>query len=112
MDVVANGWQFVRQVNCLTNPERAIVEAFRVLVFGALVNPMPKAVYDSFWSTATWGADQRREAFEASFPVIIVTIDGVDLVLTLIPEWFVSYNEAVEAGHAPVLDPCPCDGFP
>jgi hypothetical protein len=112
MGVAANGWEFVRQVNCLTSPERAIVEAFRVLVFGALVNPMPRVIYDLFWSTATWAVDQRRASFEASFPVIIVTIDGVELVLTRIPDWFIAYNDAVESGDAPVLDPCPCDGFP
>lgn len=98
---------WTRQVNCLTQPERSLVEAFRVLVFGVLVNPMPEAVYNAFWSTATWGAEIRRERFEAAFQLVIIQIDDVGFVITLIPEWFIAYNEAVEAGEAPITDPCP-----
>jgi len=100
-----------RQVNCLTNPERYLVEAFRVLVFGALVNPMPQAVYDAFWTTATWGEALRRGAFENAFSLVMVTIDDVGFVVTLNPEWFVAYNEAVEEGELSITDPCPCDSF-
>lgn len=102
---------FLRQVNCLTQPERSIVEAFRLLVFGMLVNPMPKAVYDALWAVASWGEAERRGVFELAFGVVIVPIDGVDFAITLRPDWFVAYDEAVEAGEAPVGNPCPCDGF-
>jgi len=102
---------FERQVNCLTNPERLLVEAFRLLVFGALVNPMPKTVYDAVWSTATWGEELRRQSFEVSFALIMVPIDEIEFVMTLIPEWFIAYNEAVEAGEVSITASCPCDGF-
>lgn len=103
---------YVRQVNCLTYPERYLVEAFRVLVFGVLVNPMPLAVYEAFWATAAWGEELRRAAFEEWFSLVIVTIDDVGFVQTLNPEWFVGYNEAVEADEAPIDLPCPCNSFP
>lgn len=109
--VVALNQFALRQVNCLPNPERYLVEAFRVLVFGFLVNPMPKAVYDAFWDTATWGVSARREAFEASFQLIIVPIDDIDFIMTLYPGWFVEYNAIVEAGDAPIDAPCPCDAY-
>lgn len=102
---------YERQVNCLPNPERSLVEAFRVLVFGLLVNPMPLVVYDAFWLTASWGEGVRRDEFEAAFSLIIVTIDEIGFVVTLIPEWFIAYNEAIEDGEASVLAPCPCDAF-
>jgi hypothetical protein len=98
-------------VNCLTNPERQLVEAFRVLVFGALVNPMPKVVYDAFWATASWGGGIRREEFEAAFQLVMVSIDEVEFIMTLNPQWFIDYNAAVEAGDAPINDPCPCNAF-
>jgi len=82
-----------------------------VLVFGVLVNPMPEAVYSAFWATATWGEALRREVFENAFSLVMVTINDVGFVVTLNPEWFVAYNEAVEAGEAPITTPCPCDGF-
>jgi len=100
-----------RQVNCLTNPERYLVEAFRVLVFGVMVNPMPEAVYDAFWATATWGESLRREVFEEAFSLVMVTIDDVGFVVTLNPDWFIAYNEAVEEGEVSITDPCPCDAF-
>lgn len=102
---------YLRQVNCYQNPERYLVEAFRVLVFGILVNPMPKAVYDAFWATATYAVDERKEAFERAFGLTTILIDEVELVITLIPGWFVEYNAAVEAGEAPIDAPCPCDSF-
>jgi hypothetical protein len=102
---------YLRQVNCLTQPERSLVELFRVLVFGVLVNPMPETVYNAVWATATWGADVRRGVFEGAFSVVMVTIDDAGFAVTLNPEWFVAYNEAVEAGDAPITDPCPCDSF-
>lgn len=98
---------YLRQVNCMTSPERELVEVFRVLVFGALVNPCPRAVYDALWSTAIWGADIRREVFENAFGLVNLQIDGFDFVITLMPDWFVAYNEAVEAGDAPIDEPCP-----
>lgn len=101
----------LRQVNCYQNPERYLIEAFRVLVFGVLVNPMPLAVYDAFWATATYAVDERRAGFEAAFSLVNVYIDEVGFVVTLDPEWFVAYNEAVEAGEAPIDAPCPCDSF-
>jgi len=76
-----------------------------------LVNPMPEAVYDAVWATATWAVDARRELFELEFQIVMVTIDDLGFAMTLIPEWFVAYNEAVEAGEAPILAPCPCDSF-
>jgi len=94
-------------VNGLTNPERTLVEAFRVLVFGLLVNPMPQVVYDAIWSTAVWGTEIRKENFESAFAIVIVTIDDVGFAMTLIPEWFVAYNDAVEAGDAPIDAPNP-----
>ena len=98
---------FLRQVNCLTQPERSIVEVFRVLVFGLLVNPCPKPVYDALWDTATWGTDLRKEAFETVFGLIIVTIGDFEFVMTLNPTWFIEYNEAVEDGDAPITADCP-----
>lgn len=98
-------------MNCLTDPERTIVELFRVSVFGVLVNPVPGVVYDAAWSTATWGVDVRRQAFESAFAIVIVSIDTVDFAVTLLPLWFVAYNAAVENGSAPLQLPCPCDGF-
>jgi len=83
------------------------VEAFRVLVFGVLVNPMPEAVYNAFWAAATWGEDARRENFEAAWQIVMVTIDDVGFAVTLIPEWFVAYNKAVENGEAPTDAPNP-----
>ena len=102
---------YLRQVNCLTQPERSLVEVFRVLVFGLLVNPCPKPLYDALWSTATWGTDIRREVFEEAFSLIIVTIDDIEFVMTLNPQWFIAYNEAVEAGEAPITGGCPCNSF-
>jgi len=102
---------YARQVNCLTQPERSLVELFRVLVFGALVNPMPRTVYDLAWSTAAWGVDERRAVFEAAFQLVMVTIDEVGLVVTLIPDWFVAYNAAVEDGDVSVTGLCPCDEY-
>ena len=102
---------YLRQVNCLTQPERSIVEVFRVLVFGLLVNPCPKVVYDALWATASWGEEIRREVFEVAFSLTIVTIGEFEFVMTLNPSWFIAYNEAVEAGEAPITDPCPCDSF-
>jgi hypothetical protein len=103
--------QYLYQVNCYQNPERYLLEAFRVLVFGILVNPMPKAVYDAFWATATFAAAERREWFEAVFSLTYLQIDDVEFVITLDPTWFVAYNEAVEAGDAPIDAPCPCTTF-
>lgn len=102
---------FLRQVNCLPAPERAIVEAFRVLVFGVLVNPMPAAVYEAIWSSATWGADERRAVFEPAFDIIYLQIGGYDFYVTLQVNWFVEYNAAVEDDSAPLLYPCPCTLF-
>lgn len=102
---------FLRQVNCLTQPERSLVELFRVLVFGVLVNPMPEAVYDAVWSAATWGASIRRDVFEMEFKIVMVTIDDLGFAVTLIPEWFVAYNEAVESGEVSITAPCPCIAF-
>jgi hypothetical protein len=102
---------YLRQVNCLTQPERSLVELFRVLVFGILVNPLPEAVYNAAWATATWGAEIRREIFEAQFQIVIVTIDDLGFAVTLIPEWFVAYNEAVEEGEVSITASCPCDSF-
>jgi hypothetical protein len=87
------------------------VEAFRVLVFGIMVNPMPKAIFDAFWATASWGEGIRRLEFEFSFRLIIISIDEIEFVMTLIPEWFIEYNEAVEAGDVSITGPCPCDDF-
>jgi len=98
-------------VNCYQQPERSLVEVFRVLVFGLLVNPCPKAVYDALWSTSTYATTRRREWFESVFELTNLQIDGVDFVVTLNPGWFVAYNEAVEAGEAPVDAPCPCNSF-
>lgn len=97
---------FERQVSCLTQPEKYLVEAFRVLVFGALVNPMPLAVYEAFWATAAWGTDLRRTEFELAFSLVIVSIDELSLVQTLVPEWFVDYNAAVEDGEASTSAVC------
>mgnify|MGYP006380929861 CR=1 FL=1 len=102
---------YERQVNCLTQPERSIVEVFRVLVFGLMVNPCPKSIYDTLWSTATWGIEQRKEVFERAFELVIVTIDDFEFVVTLLPLWFIAYNEAVEAGEVVITDPCPCVDF-
>jgi len=102
---------YLRQVNCLTQPERSLVEAFRLLVFGVMVNPMPIAVYEAFWATASWAPELRRTEFEAAFQIIIVTIGDYDFAITLLPLWFIAYNEAVEAGEAPITDPCPCFDF-
>lgn len=102
---------YLRMVNCYQNPERSLVEAFRVLVFGVLVNPMPLLVYEAFWASATYAVDERRSLFEAAFHLTNVYIDDIGFVVTLIPDWFVAYNEAVEAGEAPVLFPCPCNSF-
>jgi len=102
---------YLRQVNCYQNPERSLIEVFRVLVFGVLVNPCPKGVYDAFWSTATYAAEERRAWFEGVFQLTNLQIDGVEFVITLMPEWFVAYNEAVEAGAAPIDAPCPCNSF-
>jgi len=102
---------FLYQVNCYQNPERYLLEAFRVLVFGVLVNPMPKAVYDAFWATATYAATERQEWFEGVFQLTNLQIDGVDFIITLQPDWFVAYNEAVERGEAPISASCPCDSF-
>lgn len=98
---------FLRQVNCLPHPERDIVEAFRVLVFGIMVNPMPKSVYDAFWLAATWGVELRKAEFEACFALIIFQIDEIGFVMTLNPGWFIAYNEAVEAGDVSIVAPCP-----
>jgi len=95
----------------MASPERFIIEAFRVLVFGELVNPMPKAVYDALWSGAAFEADTRRVWFENAFPVLNLPIGDFEFVLTMVPEWFIAYNDAVEAGEAPVLFPCPCNDF-
>lgn len=102
---------FARQVNCLTQPERSIVEVFRVLVFGLLVNPCPKPVYDALWATATWGEDIRRKVFEDAFGLIMVTIEEFEFVMTLNPMWFIEYNEAVEAGEVVITAGCPSDSF-
>jgi hypothetical protein len=102
---------YLRLVNCLPDPERSLVEVFRVLVFGVLVNPCPRAVYDTLWSTASWGEDVRRETFEAAFQIVIVSIDEVEFAVTLIPSWFVAYNEAVEDGDVSITASCPCDSF-
>lgn len=102
---------FTRQVNCLTQPERSIVEVFRVLVFGLLVNPCPKPVYDALWATATWGQEIRQEIFEGVFGLIMVTIGEFEFVMTLNPQWFIEYNEAVDDGEVGITDPCPCDSF-
>lgn len=102
---------YLRQVNCYQQPERSLVEAFRLLVFGALVNPMPKAVYDAFWATATYAVDERRGWFEGVFDLTYLQIDEIEFVVTLNPGWFIDYNTAVEAGEAPVSFPCPCNSF-
>lgn len=102
---------YLRQVNCLPQPERSIVEAFRLLVFGVLVNPMPGIVYDAFWTTAAWGESVRRDAFESAFGLVMIFIDDVSVVITLNPGWFIAYNAAVEAGEAPIAAGCPCDSF-
>jgi len=102
---------YLYQVNCYQEPERSLLEAFRVLVFGVLVNPMPRVIYDAFWSSATYAVDERREWFEGVFSLAYILIDDIELVITLTPEWFVAYNDAVEAGAAPIDAPCPCDSF-
>lgn len=102
---------FLRQVNCLTTPERQIVEAFRVLVFGSILNPMPLTVYEGLWSLATWGVEARRTEFEQAFSIITFYVDDVGFVTSTNPGWFVAYNTAVEVGEAPILDQCPCSSF-
>ena len=87
------------------------MEVFRVLVFGLLVNPCPKPVYDALWDTATWGKDERKAVFEHAFELVIVSIDEFEFVMTLLPVWFIEYNEAVEAGEVVITDPCPCFAF-
>jgi hypothetical protein len=102
---------FLRQVNCLTSPERELTEAFRVLVFGVMVNPMPIAIYEAFWAFAAWGQELRRAIYEEAFQLVIVSIDEVDFVITINPQWFINYNEAVEEDLAPITAECPCIGF-
>lgn len=102
---------YLRQVNCYQQPERSLVEAFRLLVSGVMVNPLPIAVYEGLWSLATYAVAERRAGFEAAFSLVNVYIDDVGFVLTLTPEWFIAYNDAVEAGEAPLDAPCPCDSF-
>ncbi len=102
---------YLRQVNCYQQPERSLVEAFRLLVFGVLVNPMPGVVYDAFWAAATYAVEERKACFEAAFVLAHVHIEDIEFVVTLDPGWFVSYNAAVEAGEAPIDAPCPCDSF-
>jgi len=102
---------YARQVNCLTYPERYLVEAFRVLVFGAMVNPMPEAVYQAFWDTATWGVAARRRIFEGWLSLVIVSIDDFNFVITLNPDYLIAYNEAVEGGEVSIDAPCPCLSF-
>jgi len=80
-------------------------------VFGVLVNPMPEAVYSAFWATAAWGEALRRDVFENAFSIVMISIDELSFAITLNPEWFVAYNAAVEAGEAPITNPCPCDEF-
>lgn len=72
---------------------------------------MPKVIYDALWSTATWGAEVRQADFEAAFSLIMLSIDEIEFVTTLNWSWFVAYDAAVEAGDAPLAEPCPCDSF-
>lgn len=99
---------YLRQVNCLTSPERELVEAFRLSVPGNPAAVLFESMYDAFWVFATWGEALRREAFEASFQLVHLEVDGVGIVFTAIPDWFRDYNAAVEAGEAPIMTPCPC----
>lgn len=102
---------YARVVPCYQEPEKSLLEAFRLLVFGSMVNPMPKPVYDLLWEGATHAATERREWFEGVFGLINVPIDDFEFVLTLYPEWFIGYNEAVESGEVSPLSSCPCADF-
>lgn len=104
-------YPYVRIVNCYQQPERSLIEGFRLLVFGIMVNPMPKPIYDALWGLATYAVDERRAWFEAAFDLINLPIGDDEFIVTLNPGWFIGYNDAVEAGEAPLDAPCPCDSF-
>lgn len=104
-------YPYERVVNCYQQPERSLIEALRLLVFGVLVNPMPAAIYDLAWSTPGIAGDERKAWFESAFDLIYLPIGDDEFVVTLNPAWFVAYNEAVEAGEVSITAPCPCLSF-
>lgn len=102
---------YLRQVNCLPQPERSLVEALRLVWWLEFPPPLPLAIWDSFWATLGSDADLREAVFRTCFDVHNVYIDEVGFVYTENPAWFRSYDAAVRDGSAPLVAPCPCDAF-
>lgn len=98
---------FLRQVNCLTQPERSLVEAYRVVTDATLTEPLPRSLWDALWSVAWWGRDVREAEFKATFDISLISIGEFDFYLTALHPWFRAYDLAVRGGEAPLVSPCP-----
>lgn len=99
-------WVYNRQVNCLSSPERA---AFDLLLsfFGTLpVLPCPLAAYTAVWTVGVPYGGVREGAFRSAFRLEIVTIEGVEFVVTLIPGWFLAYAAWLLLNPDDRLAPC------
>jgi len=102
---------YERQINCLTEPERSLVELFRLTFAATPPYTIPAAVYDVAWLAATWGEDARRAVFEDAFSLTMFDIGGVGFVSSLNWGWFEDYNYAVISGAVSITAECPCTSF-
>lgn len=102
---------FERQVNCMSEPERSIVNLLSLAGATVPAWTIPSSVYDAFWSTATWGEGIRRVELEAAFTLILTTIDDVGFVTCLNTAWMSAYRWSVLNGETSITAECPCNRF-
>jgi len=102
---------YERQINCLTEPERSLVELFRLTFAATPPYTLPEAVYDLFWLVAGDAADVRKAVFETEFSIVMVSIGEIGFVSALNWAWFEGYNYAVLSGAVSITAPCPCISF-
>lgn len=105
MDAVLS-WVYNRQVNCLPPVEKV---AFNLL-FGFFsvppVQPCPLLFYASLWPAEAPYGGVREGLFRNSFWLEIVTIEGVDFVVSGIPGWWLAYGAWVLLNPDAPTDPC------
>lgn len=105
MDAVTE-WVYNRQVNCLPSPERGAFDLLYGFFAVLPVQPCPLLFYSLAWDATAPYDGVREHAFRSAFRLEIVTIEGVDFVVTGIPGWWLAYGAWVLLNPGAPADPC------
>lgn len=103
-------WQYNLQVNCLSDPEASVFAALLPSLGGLPVVPVPLAVYEALWTASVPFGGTRESNFRAIFSLEIVTIEGVDFVISTAAGWLLAYRAYITLN--PSCASLPCGFFP